>query len=370
MSIFAPDQPFNLLPLLPPTVDLETRPVLKLCIEARAALAELKQVGESIPNQAVLINTIPLLEAQASSEIENIVTTTDQLFRFMDSRDGNLDSDTKEALRYQSALHRGYQALEDRPLCTAIAVEVCQIIKDTGLDIRRVPGTQLANSVTGEVIYTPPAGEALIRDKLANWERFLHQQTDLDPLVRMAVGHYQFEAIHPFTDGNGRTGRILNILYLVDQGLLKLPVLYLSRDIIRNKADYYHLLLEVTRNGQWQPWIEFMLLATRDASVWTSKKIRAVRMLLENTVEYVCRSEPSIYSRELVEQIFVQPYCRIGNLVDAGVGHRETASKYLKLLCSAGVLEELKIGREKLFVNPRLLHLLTQDTNEFSPFPA
>ena len=187
--------------------------------------------------------------------------------------------------------------------------------------------------------------------------------------MRLAVGHYQFEAIHPFTDGNGRTGRILNILYLIDQGLLKLPVLYLSRGILRNRTDYYHLLLEVTRSGQWQPWIEFMLLAIRDASVWTSNKIRAVRLLLESTVEYVRRSEPSIYSRELVEQIFVQPYCRIGNLVDAGVGHRETASKYLKLLCSAGVLEELKIGREKLFVNPRLLHLLTQDTNEFAPFP-
>jgi Fic family protein len=368
MKGFSPGRPYNELPPLPPGRELETRSVLKLCIEARAAVAELKQVGETIPNQAVLINTIPLLEAQASSEIENIVTTSDQLFRFADSPTDQADAATREALRYRTALYGGFQALQRQPLSTAIAVQVCQTIKDAKLDVRRVPGTKLANPATGEVIYTPPEGETLLRDKLANWERFLHEQVDLDPLIRMAVGHYQFEAIHPFVDGNGRTGRILNILYLVDQGLLTLPVLYLSRSIIRHKADYYRLLLEVTRNDQWQEWTEFMLTAVKDTAVWTSAKIRAARELLDHTLDHVRREASSIYSRELVDQIFIQPYCRIGNLVDAGIGHRETASKYLKTLRDIGVLEEIKVGREKLFLHPKFLRLLTQDDNRFEPY--
>ncbi len=367
---FDPAQPFNNLPLLPPDQELETKAILKLCIEARAALAELKEIGQTIPNQAVLINTIPLLEAQASSEIENVVTTTDRLFRFADAAGNQLDAATTEALRYRTALNHGYQALKQRPLSTAIAVDVCRMIKDTALDIRRVPGTKLANDRTGDIIYTPPEGETLLRDKLANWERFLHEQEELDPLVRMAVGHYQFEAIHPFTDGNGRTGRVLNILYLVDKQLLELPVLYLSRYIIQNKADYYRLLLEVTSEARWQPWLEYMLLAVKDTAQWTSAKIRAARQLLDHTIDYARRREATIYSRELVDQIFIQPYCRIGNLVDAGIGHRETASKYLKALSDIGILEEVKVGREKLFVHSRFLQLLTADSNEFEHYPA
>jgi len=368
MVSFDPARPYNDLPLLPPSQELETRAILKLCTEARVALAELKQIGQTLPNQAVLINTIPLLEAQASSEIENVLTTTDKLFRFAEGAGNQADAATREALRYRTALNQGYQALKQRPLSTAIAVDVCRMIKDADLDIRRVPGIKLANDRTGEVIYTPPEGEALLRDKLANWERFLHDHEDLDPLVRMAAGHYQFEAIHPFIDGNGRTGRILNILYLVDKQLLELPVLYLSRYITQNKTDYYRLLLNVTRVAHWQAWLEYMLLAVKDTAEWTAAKIRAVRQLLEHTVDYVRRREPAIYSRELVDQIFIQPYCRIGNLVDAGIGHRETASKYLKVLRDIGVLEEMKVGREKLFVNPRFLRLLTTDTNEFKRY--
>lgn len=367
--MFDPSRPYNDLPLLPPKQELETRAILKLCMEARVALAELKQVGESIPNQAVLINTIPLLEAQASSEIENVVTTTDKLFRFAEGSTNQADPATKEALRYRSALKHGHQALGTRPVSTAIAVEVCRIIKDTNLNIRRVPGTQLANDRTREVIYTPPEGEDLLRDKLSNWERFLHEQDALDPLVRMAAAHYQFEAIHPFTDGNGRTGRVLNILYLVDKKLLALPVLYLSRYIIQHKQDYYRLLLEVTRDENWLDWLEYMLLAVKETADWTTDKIRAARELQAHTVDYVRDQLPSIYTRELVDQIFIQPYCRIGNLVDANIGHRETASKYLKNLTSIGVLEEIKVGREKLFVNPRFLRLLTMDSNEFERYP-
>lgn len=359
---FQPDRPYDSLPPLPPRADLETRAVLKACIEARAALAELKQAGHTLPNQAILINTIPLLEARASSEIENVVTTTDRLFRFaQDDRESLADPATKEALRYRTALYRGYQSLKRRPLSTATAVEVCRTIKGVNLDIRRVPGTALAGDATGSVIYTPPQGEALLRKLLANWERFLHEATDLDPLIRMAVGHYQFEAIHPFTDGNGRTGRVLNLLFLVDQGLLDLPVLYLSRSIIQSKSDYYRLLLAVTTDGQWDDWLHYMLKAVDETARWTTAKIRAIRELLEETADLVRKKRPAVYSRELVELIFVQPYCRIGNIVESGIAKRQTASVYLKELSDIGVLKEVKAGREKLFINPRLMTLLTAE---------
>ncbi len=312
-----------------------------------------------------------MLEARASSEIENVVTTADRLFRFaQDETGGQADPATKEALRYRTALNRGYQSLKRRPVTTATAVEVCRTIKGVKLDIRRVPGTALANDATGKVIYTPPQGEDLLRNLLANWERFLHETDELDPLIRMAVGHYQFEAIHPFTDGNGRTGRILNLLLLVEQRLLDLPVLYLSRSIIRRKTDYYRLLLAVTTEGRWEDWILYMLGAVDETAHWTTAKIRCIRELMEETADFVRNKMPAIYSRELVELVFVQPYCRIGNVVDAGIAQRQTASVYLKDLCKIGVLKEIKAGREKLFINPRLMTLLTTENRAAPRFPT
>ena len=355
---FEPTKPYNTLPSLPPQAEIESRAVLKACIEARAALAELKQAGALIPNQAVLINSIPLLEAQASSEIENIVTTTDRLFQFADDREALADPATKEALRYRTALREGFESLAKHPLSTRTAVEICCTIKGVDMDVRRTPGTALVNERSGELIYTPPEGEALIRDKLANWEQFLHEAEDIDPLVRMAIGHYQFEAIHPFTDGNGRTGRVLNLLYLVDKGLLDIPVLYLSKAIIEAKQDYYRLLLDVSREGAWEPWLLFMLEAVRSTAHWTTSRIKAIRTLIDDTVHRMRRDAPGIYSRELTELIFVQPYCRIANLVDAGIAQRQTASVYLKQLVDIGLLKEMKAGREKLFINPQLLHTL------------
>ena len=363
-----PDRPYNALPSLPPKVDLETKAVLKQCITARAALAELKQAAQLIPNQAMLINTLPLLEARASSEIENIVTTADELFRFAGSEHGATDPATREALRYRAALYAGYQSLRERPLSTVTAVEICQTIKDRQIDIRRVPGTALANQRSGEVIYTPPEGADLLRSQLANWEQFLHNETGLDPLVRMAVGHYQFEAIHPFADGNGRTGRILNILFLVQAGLLAVPILYLSREIIRQKAEYYGLLLQVTRDQAWEPWLLYMLEAVEETSRWTLAKIVAIRALAEHTAEFVRRTLPKIYSRELVDLIFAQPYCRIANLDAAGIAKRQTASKYLLELVGAGVLTEQAAGKEKLFVHPKLMNVLTNDGNDWEPY--
>lgn len=365
MSEFDPDRPYNNLPPLPPKADIESPNILRACIGARASLGELKQAGGLLPNPTILINTIPLLEARASSEIENIVTTTDRLFRYaQNDREGLADPATKEALRYRTALWRGFQSLKKRPLTAATAVEICRTIKGVNLDIRRVPGTALANDVTGKVIYTPPQGEALLRKLLANWERFLHEADAVDPLIRMAVAHYQFEAIHPFTDGNGRTGRVLNLLFLVEQGLLDTPVLYLSRAIIRRKADYYRLLRAVTAEGHWEEWILYMLKAVEETAGWTTAKIHAIRKLMQDTADRVRQKAPAAYSRELIELIFIQPYCRIGNLVDADIAKRQTASVYLKELCDVGVLKEVKTGREKLFINPRLMSLLTAERDK------
>ena len=361
------DRPHNQLPPLPPPQELESRAVLKACITARAALAELKQAAELIPNQTMLINTIPLLEAKDSSEIENIVTTTDRLFQHA-QWENLADPATKEALRYRTALHKGYQSLKDRPLSTATAVEICRTLKGVDMGIRKTPGTQLVNDKTGEVIYTPPEGESRLRDMLANWERFLHNEEDVDPLVRMAVGHYQFEAIHPFIDGNGRTGRVINILYLIQQDLLQLPILFLSRHIITNKSDYYKLLLDVTREGAWEPWILFMLKAVEETSSWTTDKIAAIRNLSEHTTEFVRHSLPKIYTRELVDVIFEQPYCRISDLVNKGVAKRQAASRYLKVMVELGVLEEQSVGKEKLFIHPKLMKLLSRDSNQFETY--
>jgi Fic family protein len=368
MPPFDANRPYNDLPALPPVAELETKACLKACIEARTALAELKQVGELIPNQAMLINTIPLLEAKDSSEIENIVTTTDRLFEYAQTNENRADPATKEALRYRAALWQGFESLSDRPLSTNTAVTICATIKGTAMGIRRVPGTQLSNPATGEVIYTPPEGEALLREKLANWENFLHHAEEIDPLIRMAVAHYQFEAIHPFTDGNGRTGRIINLLYLFEQQLLSIPVLYLSQYIIQHKADYYRLLRDVTENQAWEAWVLYMLEAVQSTAHWTRNKIMAIRQLQEHTIDYVRTTLPAIYSRELVELTFTQPYCRIANVVEAGIAKRQTASVYLKELHAIGVLREQQTGRDKFFVHPKLLQLLTQDANTFEPY--
>jgi Fic family protein len=364
VSDFNTEIPFNDLPLLPPPRELiETRDILKQCIGARVAVAELKQAAELIPNAAVLVNALPLLEARASSEIENIVTTTDKLFEFVDIAEDKADAATKEALRYRTALFEGTKMVQRRMLTTDMAIQICSTIKDIELDIRDDSGTRLTNRRTGEVIYTPPVGQKLLQDKLRNWADFMHQHDEIDPLIRLAIQHYQFEAIHPFTDGNGRTGRIINILFLVQQGLLDTPILYLSRHIIQHKGEYYRLLSAVTQDQAWSEWISFILDGVEQTCNWTTDKIKAIRELMQHTSQYVQRSLPKIYSWELVEALFKQPYCRIANLVDADIAKRQTASVYLKQLCEIGVLREYRSGRETLFVHPKYIELLTGEEN-------
>jgi len=221
------------------------------------------------------------------------------------------------------------------------------------------------------VVYTPPARQQSLRDLLTNWELFLHEPespASVDPLVRMAVAHYQFEAIHPFTDGNGRTGRVINSLFLVEQGLLDRPILYLSRYVIAHKADYYRLLLEVTRDEAWEPWILYMLRGIDETARWTLAKIAAVQELTTTVMEHLRTNHRWLYDRDLIDVIFEQPYCRIRNVVERGLGTRQWASRYLRGLVDAGVLREVRAGREKLFVNPRLMALLTRDSNEIAGF--
>jgi Fic family protein len=361
-------KPYNSLPLLPPKQDIESKDILKKCISARAALAELKQAGKLIPEQAVLINTIPLLEAQLSSEIENIVTTTDKLFRFDSFEPEKADQATKEALSYRRALYQGYKAIDTKPVCTSTAIDICRTILNQDIDIRKIPGTALHNPLSKEVVYTPPAGEDLIRDKLSNWEKYLNEYTEIDPLIRMAAGHYQFEAIHPFSDGNGRTGRIINILFLIQEKLLDIPVLYLSHYIINNKKEYYSLIREVTEENNWQQWIIYILEGIEQTSIWTTEKIRHINKLLTDTCDYIRYKKPKTYSRELVDIIFKKPYCRIADLVEAELAKRQTASTYLKELVEIGVLEERKEGKENIYVHPKFLKLLTDEKNSFLPY--
>ena len=360
-----PHRPHNALPELPPEVDLETKTVLKRCVTARAALADMNRAADLIPNPRILEISLPLLEAQASSEIENIITSADTLFQHLRSEEA-ADPATREALRYRTALLEGFAGLNAGQLGAETAERVCSRIKGTPMRVRRDPGTVIAGP-TG-IVYTPPVGEARIMELLANWEDFLHGADEVDPLVRMAASHYQFEAIHPFTDGNGRTGRVLNTLFLVKQGLLSRPILYLSRYIIARRAEYYRLLLDVTRAGAWNPWLLYMLQGVEETAAWTTAKVEAVLRLRDATTRFVRDRAPRIYRPALIELVFEQPYCRIADVVDAAIAERQTASRYLHVLVRLGVLRDRRLGREKLFFHPKLLALLTEDTNDFTAY--
>ena len=361
-----PHRPHNALPALPPAVDLETKAVLKRCVTARVALADLNRAADQIPNPRMLEISLPLLEAQASSEIENIITSADTMFRHLRAQEA-ADPATREALRYRTALFEGFAGLKAGPLRAETAERVCSRIKGTPMHVRRDPGTVIAGPAG--IVYTPPVGETRIMELLANWEDFLHGADEIDPLVRMAAAHYQFEAIHPFTDGNGRTGRALNTLFLVEQGLLSRPILYLSRHIIAHRAEYYRLLLDVTRAGAWEPWLLYILQGVEETATWTTAKIEAVLRLRDETARFVRDRVPRIYRPALVDLLFEQPYCRIADLVDARIAERQTASRYLHTLVKIGVLRDRRLGREKLFFHPKLLGLLTEEPNEFASYP-
>ncbi|MGA0241370.1 MAG: Fic family protein [Candidatus Marinamargulisbacteria bacterium] len=353
-----PNEPFNDLPLLPPKEEIETKAILKASIMANRKLAELKGLAETIPNQSIFINTLSLKEAQYSSEIENIITTTDELYQALSIPDKNMDSATKEVLKYKDALWKGFSYLQDRPfLTTNIITDIQAELMQHDSGIRSLPGTALKNAMTGNVIYTPPVGEQLIRDKLKNLEDYLHSEDGVDPLIKLAVMHYQFEAIHPFYDGNGRTGRILNVLYLVQQNLIQLPILYLSHHIIENKNRYYTLLREVTFKKEYEPWIMFILTCIKQSAEETILKIQSIQTLIREFSKNMKRQFPKMYSRELIDTLFQQPYCKVKFLEKSNIAKRQTGSEYLHQLERAGFLTSKKVGRENLFLNTALLEL-------------
>ncbi len=358
---FHPEDAYNDLPLLPPERELESKAVLKQCIAANRALAELKGAGDLIPNPTMLINAIPLQEAKLSSEIENIVTTQDKLYKAALDESRQVDPSTKEVLRYRTALRRASERIKEGERITISLMEnICATIHDDDIGVRDRETVYIADRVAGSVIYTPPCGRALLMEELENLIDFIDAGTDLDPLVRMAVAHYQFEAIHPFTDGNGRTGRILNIVHLLQEKLLNLPVLYLSRFIIGNKGEYYRRLREVTESHDWEGYLLYMLRGVESTALLTTERIHAVRELLEETLEKCRHALPgNVYSKELIELIFVQPYCRINFLVDSGLAERKTASRYLRELQELGILESQKVGREVIYSHPALLRVLS-----------
>jgi Fic family protein len=361
------DDPYNALPALPPIVAFETVRVLKATTEARAALAALDQAAYRMSNPTVLLNSIPLLEAQASSEIENIVTTTDELFRYSQEESSATRPETKETLRYRTALFSGLASIHARPLSTTTATEVCTAVQGRDMQIRRLPGTIIANPSTKKAVYTPPQGENVIRGKLANWESFIHDTDDVDPLVIMAIAHYQFEAIHPFSDGNGRTGRILNILLLLSAGLLRSPVLYLSRYIIRSRDEYYRLLLAVTRQEAWEDWILFMLTGIAETARATLRKIDLIQELQTEVRSRIRESTSAGSNSDLLDVLFEQPYCRISNVIARCGVSRPTATKWLNELVEGGVLDDNRVGRDRIFINSDFLSILMREERAVRP---
>jgi Fic family protein len=358
---FDRNKPYNDLPDLPPSLaEIESHAVLKMAIRANKALAELKVSGRLIPNQAIIIQALGLSEAKLSSEIENIVTTNDELYRAFAVENKELDAATKEVLRYKDALWFGYNALSTgkRRLTTNLFIELMQILKNSTQTIRKIPGTKLVNS-KGETTYTPPEGEEIIRQKLHQLEKFIHGDHPIDPLIQLALIHYQFEAIHPFLDGNGRTGRIINILYLIEKGLLEIPLLYLSRYIILHKPEYYSGLRSVTEHNTWESWILFILEGLEQTAIVTREKIQAIHRLIQETANEVQTKLPRIYSKDLIEALFQSPYCKIAFLENFKIAKRQTASLYLQQLEKIGIVDGIKMGRDIYYVNHSFLKILT-----------
>ena len=360
---FQPSVPYDALPPLPPPAHVtDSVPVLRREADARQALAELKGVANIIPNQAILINAIALREAKDSSEIENIVTTQDRLYRaLVASSSAGVDASTKEVMQYRSALRIGEALVRDHGYLSVnhiIKIQTEIIGNDAGL--RATPGTALVNDRTGGVVYTPPQDPDVIRRLLSNLADFYNSEAS--SLADLAILHYQFETIHPFMDGNGRTGRILNVLYLILKRYLEIPILYPSSYIIEHKSEYYRLLRDVTAADEWEAWILFMLDAIQTTAVDTIERVREIRVELDRTVDEVRGALPRIYTKELVETLFIHPYSKIEFLVNALGVERKAASRYLQSLEELGLLGSQKIGRERIYVNVRLMKILTRET--------
>jgi len=360
MSKFDRRVPYNDLPLLPPVVDIETKDVLRKTVSAGRALAQLNGTLQNLPNPTLFLDTIYLQEAKASSEVENIITTNDELYKSLVADKKTENPATKEVLSYKKALWLGLEQIKTKPFITTnLCINIVQCIKQNKASIRDIPGTALSNT-KGEVIYTPPGGERLIREKLANLEKFINEENHLDPLIKMALMHYQFEAIHPFADGNGRTGRILLLLYLKLSGLLGTPAIYLSEYIIKNKTEYYRKLRNVTEKNEWSPWILYMLDMIEETSLKGLERLNRIATAMDRITGEIKKKLPKIYSKDLIEILFRLPYTKRQYLIDENIGNPKTSGNYLAALEEKGFLQSVRVGKEKLYLNSQLLKILEE----------
>ncbi len=354
---FNPQIPYNELPDLPPKKDIETKVILKKAISASRSLSELKGAITNLPNPLLFVDAVNLQEAQASSAIENIITTQDSLFRASVADKKIDDPVLKEVIHYKDALWYGVEQLKKNSMLTTnLFISLMRIIKENQSGIRNLPGTQLMNPVTGGIIYTPPEGEKIIRDKLRSLEYFIHSRDDIDPLINLI--HYQFEAIHPFYDGNGRTGRIVVILYLILCDLMDLPALYLSGYILKNKNEYYIRLRDVTEKNEWQNWILYILEMIEVTARKGRERIENIEKLMNSMGDTIQKKLPKIYSKDLLEILFRLPYTKRNFIENAGLGNLKTSGNYLKALEMNGFLKSVMVGKEKLYLNTRLMEVL------------
>ncbi len=362
--MWTPEVPYNTLPQLPPPEESVTPAVLKKAIEANRLLGELKGLCQTLPRSRVLLDTVIIQESRDSSAIENIVTTQDELYRAVLDRQDLEHAPAREVLLYREAVYGGLEELNRVDAITKnFAVRLFRIVKTTEGGVRKVPGTVLANPVTKQVVYTPPSPD-VIDALLDNWERYANADDDTDALIRMAVLHYQFEAIHPFIDGNGRVGRILNLLFLVQRGLLPEPILYLSSYIHQHRPDYYRLLRKVSSDGDWESWMLFMLTAVAETSRRTLELVHGIRGLMQLTTEEIRGISQKMPVHDMVELIFSFPYVQIKTLELHGLAKRQTAAQYLNHLVEKGVLNASRAGRDTYYVNQRLLNLLSGSSIE------
>ncbi|MTB53407.1 Fic family protein [Lewinella sp. W8] len=353
------------LPYLPPATEkIQTIATLKKATSATFAIAELKGIAETIPSQQMLVNAIILKEAKDSSEIENIITSTDELYEALATKDSTVRPQTKEVVNYRRSIMLGFEIFKVQGFLRVndiVNIQKDLINNDAG--IRSTPGTVLKNDATGEVVYTPPQDKIEIENLLSNFIKYYNDKSLRDgvpDLIWLAVLHFQFESIHPFYDGNGRTGRILNILFLIMNGMIDIPILYLSSHIIQNKPEYYRLLNQVNKTGEWEEWILFMLDAVEKTAIETKRQILAIRSQLKEKIALIKSRLPKIYSRELVELIFEQPYSKIEYVVNKLGVERKAASRYLRQLEEVGVLKSKRVGRETIYINVDLFLLLKE----------
>lgn len=362
------DQPFNQLPLLPPPDDkVVTVEILLAVNRANKALAELKGLAKKLPNQSMLVNTIALREAKASTEIENIFTTDDELYKALSGNDKGLRGNAKEVLRYRQALWKGFADINSKSkFSTEMMISIYQEIKEVQDGIRP-PQTETtirkrgSGLLGGTVVYTPPRGESVIKEKLENLIDYLNddKKFSYDSLIKLAVSHYQFEAIHPFRDGNGRAGRILSILLMIQKKLLDVPILYLSAYIIENRDDYYAYLNKVTTLRSWKGWILYMLKAVEETSIYTIKKINEIDNLFQKTNQLISIKLPHI-RKETIEMIFEQPYISPKKLLGKGIKSINTSKKYLRQMEKLGIMVPKKVGKEIIYLNLDLFNLLSE----------